>query len=139
MRVARVGRHRGRAVESGVGVVRWKCCEGPGARAGAAPGVGDGGVPTLVAGARREGVRVGLFSAELSVNRWVRRVEYVDTWVGARFDDKKGREQAARGQQRAGAAHGGGPPSPRSPLPTLPLWSESSIASLQLLTAVHVT
>ena len=100
-----------------------------GARAGAAPGVGDGGVTGNCRRSAPGRVRVRLFSAEFSVNRWVRRVEYV--WVGARFDDKKGRE-AARGQQRAGAAHGGGPPSPRSPLPTLPLWSESSIASLQL-------
>ena len=124
-----MGRQRGRAVESGVGVVRWKCWKGPRrievARGRARPpGLGTGGLPTLVAGARREGVRVRLFSAESSVNRWVRRAEYV--WVGARgcvrFDGKKGRE-AARGQQRAGAAHGGSPASPRSPVPTLSLSS----------------
>ena len=50
-------------------------------------------------------VCVRLFSAEFSVNRWVRRAEHV--WVGARgcvrFDGKKGREARA-GAARTGAA-----------------------------------
>ena len=59
---------------------------------------------------RARGVSARLFSAEFSVNRWVRRAEYV--WVGARgcvrFDGKKGREGALlRGsarEQRTGVA-----------------------------------